>query len=198
MINFLHLAQSIEHYQKHNYERLEAPWWVTKEIADLTKPANAKDYFIPENNKVLVASAEQSFLYLANKGLLPKGKFQATTPCFRNEPIDLLHCKNFIKNELINTKTISEEELQVMIGHAFEFFSQYIDKKRLKVVETEAHQSQKNYDIVALVNDQELELGSYGIRQCEILKWIYGTGCAEPRLSIIMNRIQLEDSSGKA
>jgi len=27
------------------------------------------------------------------------------------------------------------------------------------------------------------ELGSYGIRECEFLTWIYGTACAEPRTS---------------
>ena len=32
-------------------------------------------------------------------------------------------------------------------------------------------------------NGLAVELGSYGIRECEFLKWIYGTGCAEPRLS---------------
>ena len=31
-----------------------------------------------------------------------------------------------------------------------------------------------------------IELGSYGIRHCQFLNWIYGTGCAEPRLSKVM------------
>jgi len=31
-----------------------------------------------------------------------------------------------------------------------------------------------------------VELGSYGIRECKFLKWIYGTGCAEPRLSQVI------------
>lgn len=34
---------------------------------------------------------------------------------------------------------------------------------------------------------QRNELGSYGIRECEYLKWIYATGCADPRLSKIIN-----------
>lgn len=193
MINFLHLAQSIEHYQQLNYVRLEAPWWVTQEIANLTKPEGARDYFIPENNKVLVASAEQSFLYLANKGLLPPGTFQATTPCFRNEPIDLLHHKHFIKNELINTKNTTDSSLNQMIEHAMVFFSKYISKDKLKIEATPAKGSSVNFDILATVNGKDLELGSYGIKECEILKWIYGTGCAEPRLSLIIDRIKLEN-----
>lgn len=193
MIDYQHLADSIKFYQNAGFERLEAPWWVTKEIADLTKPpGSGGDYLLKENNKVLVASAEQSFLYLANKGLLAEGLFQATTPCFRNETIDLLHKKHFIKNELINTKVVSNASLQEMLDYAYDFFSQYIDESRIKVVKTPAHASIKNYDIVAVVNGEELELGSYGIRKCEILKWVYGTGCAEPRLSTIMNRIKLE------
>lgn len=194
MINYQHLADSINYYSKKKYQIIEAPWWVTKEIAEITKPSDSKnDYFIPENNKVLVASAEQSFLALANQGLLPKGKFQATTPCFRNEEIDLLHHKYFIKNELIDTENVTIKELNKMIKCCVIFFSQYIDKKRLKIIKTSAYKATINYDIVAIVNGEELELGSYGIRQCDILKWIYGTGCAEPRLTMIINRIKLEE-----
>lgn len=32
-----------------------------------------------------------------------------------------------------------------------------------------------------------IELGSYGMRKCEFLEWVYGTGCAEPRLSYCQN-----------
>jgi len=33
----------------------------------------------------------------------------------------------------------------------------------------------------------EDELGSYGIRSCEFLDWIYATGVAEPRFSSLIN-----------
>jgi hypothetical protein len=33
-----------------------------------------------------------------------------------------------------------------------------------------------------------IELGSYGIRSCDFLDWVYGTGVAEPRLSSIMGK----------
>jgi hypothetical protein len=32
-----------------------------------------------------------------------------------------------------------------------------------------------------------IEIGSYGIRSCEYLEWIYATGLAEPRMSIVKN-----------
>lgn len=192
MINYRHLADSIDFYLKKEYQRIETPWWVPREIANVTKPPGVEDYHLPLNDKVLVASGEQSFLNLANKGQLPAGKFQTTTPCFRNETQDLLHRKHFIKNELINTKDITVSSLDEMIENAREFFSNYIEKDKLEVIKEDSHLSSINYDIVARVKGEKIELGSYGIRQCEFLKWVYGTGCAEPRLSLVLNRLELE------
>ena len=31
-----------------------------------------------------------------------------------------------------------------------------------------------------------IELGSYGVRECEFVRWIYGTGLAEPRFSTLL------------
>lgn len=197
MINYNILNQSILHYEQKGFVRIEVPWWVGKEISDLTKPKDVNDYFLEVNQKVLVASGEQSFLYLANKGQLPKGKFQTTTPCFRNETIDLLHNKHFIKNELINTKNINKKELDLMLKIAYSFFNKYISKKYLSIEETESHLSETNFDIIANVGDNKYELGSYGIRKCEILHWIYGTGCAEPRLSKILDFIKLHEERKK-
>lgn len=193
MIDYLKLANSVQHYEGLSFVRIEVPWMVTAQIAELTKPPNAFDYHVQDIKKVLVASAEQSFLYLATKDQLPKGKYQAITPCFRYEPIDLTHRKCFMKNELINTESVSNESLMEIIQGALKFYQQYINIDRLKIVEAEAHKAIINYDIVAIVNGQEMELGSYGIRKSEVLKYIYGTGCAEPRLSLIMKKIELED-----
>lgn len=189
MINYNILGASIEYYENHNYIRIEAPWMVTEEISNITKPDNCVNYFVPECKKVLVASGEQSFLYLANKGLLPPGKYQTTTPCFRNEPIDITHRKCFIKNELIQTNLVNYKELESMINLSLKFFEQYIPKEKLKVIKTDSSKSVTNYDIVAIINNKELELGSYGIRNHEILDWIYGTGCAEPRLSLVLKAL---------
>lgn len=192
MIDYSKIQQSIEFYEKNKFVRIEVPWWVTQEIAGLTKPPESKDYILEDRHKVLVASAEQSFLYLSNKGQLPKGQFQATTPCFRDEPINLLHSKHFIKNELIKTDSINSKELKKIISLAKEFFSLYIKKERLKVIEEYSNNATVNFDIVVEVAGEDLELGSYGIRKCEILEWIYGTACAEPRLTRILNRIKME------
>ena len=65
-----------------------------------------------------------------------------------------------------------------MVEKAIGFY-QPLFTKDLDVVKTET-----GFDIEINGN----ELGSYGIRSCEFLEWIYGTGCAEPRTS---NLIQL-------
>lgn len=180
MISYKNLADSIDYYQSHGYIRIEAPWLVPPCIDDITKPVDKKHYMLKHNDKCLVASGEQSFLYLYLKENLPKGKFQTVTPCFRDERYDLYHEKYFMKNELIITDDISDVALSQIINDAFNFFSsKVINKDKLQIVQTDI-----GFDIVYNINDNKaVELGSYGIRECEFLQWVYGTGCAEPRLS---------------
>jgi seryl-tRNA synthetase len=182
MIDYNLIAKSIEHYSKEGYVRIESPWTVARAISNITRPPDAKEFELSNKDKVLVASGEQSFLALYNKGFLPLGKYQTCTPCFRDETFTLLHTKYFIKNELIITDDVSEESLHKMIDAAVRFFKQLgLD---VGVVETERTQLGKfpAYDIYYMGD----ELGSYGMRHCDYLTWVYGTGCAEPRLSRVM------------
>ena len=183
MINFSLLHKAGEYYEKAGFLRVETPWTVTSAISNITKPPGGTDWSIVEKNKVLVASGEQSFLYLYNKGFLPKGQFQTTTPCFRDESFDPLHTKYFIKNELIKTDEVNEKSLLEVIGTAALFFEGIF--KGVDIVKTE----ELSYDIFY----RNIELGSYGIRECSFLKWIYGTGCAEPRTSLTAkaNKVEL-------
>lgn len=87
MIDYQKIANSVVFYESQGYQRVEAPWWVSKEIVDITKPKDITAYNIKDNNKVLVGSGEQSFLYMFIKGRLPTGKCLTVTPCFRNESI---------------------------------------------------------------------------------------------------------------
>lgn len=91
MIDYQILADSQKFYTKAGYTAIETPWTVTRAISDLTRPPCAKDFKLENRDKVLVASAEQGFLYLYNKGFLPKGKFQSISPCYRDEPFDIYH-----------------------------------------------------------------------------------------------------------
>lgn len=195
MINYLHLANSVEYYKNFSYKEIEVPWWVGVDISLITKTNNNKDYFISENQKVLVASAEQSFISLMNQGQLEEGLYQAITPCFRNEALDDLHQKYFMKNELINTINVKQRELDKMIEQALSFFSQYLPKEKLKIVKVDIEKTQINYDIVCSLSNREIELGSYGIRSFSTFEWIYGTACAEPRLSYVMTLNKQEEKN---
>lgn len=190
MINYLNLHDSTVYYEEHGYKRIEAPWTVTKAISHITKPSIAgMDYEIVGKNKVLVASGEQSFLYLYLKEFLPKGKFQAITPCFREETFDHTHTKYFMKNELIITDKVNEEELFKMVQCAFDFFKSKLEVKNLGDIHVRNYKSENDENCYDL-EYHGVELGSYGIRRCEYLSWIFGTGCAEPRLSYCQNMLE--------
>jgi hypothetical protein len=182
MINYKHLDDSLGFFGMLGYQRVEAPWTVTEAISNITKPKEFLDFQFKHNDKVLVGSGEQSFLYLYLKGFLPKGKYQTVTPCFRYESFDFLHSKYFMKNEVINTITPNEIQLGNLVRDAKEFFGHYFHENRLSIVNTTKEEAYPSYDIVI----EGYELGSYGIRECEFLKWIYGTACAEPRMNNIM------------
>lgn len=179
MINYKIIDDSIIHYESAGFKRIESPWTVSREILDLTKPVDKIPYQLEHNKKCLVGSGEQSFLYLYLKGFLPYGRFQTVTPCFRDEEFGFLHTKYFMKNELIITDIIHGDTVGKMVNNAIDFLSKYLDKDNLRIVSTE-----EGYDILY----KQDELGSYGIRKSDFLVWIYGTGVAEPRLSMIMNK----------
>lgn len=183
MISYKNLADSINYYDELGYSQIETPWTVTESISKLTKPEDRIDWKIHNKNKVLVGSAEQGFLYLALKGFLAPGKYQSVGPCFREEVFDLTHSKYFMKNELIITDEVNHAELIKMVNFAKEFFWRKIAKEDdeyepSKLLDTK-QTGKFSYDI----EYKGIELGSYGIRETPILTYIYGTACAEPRLS---------------
>jgi len=172
MIDYSLINDSIDYYEAKNFIRIESPWTVSEAIDNITKPKDRQAFQLKHNNKCLVASGEQSFLYLYLKNFLPKGQFQTITPCFRFEPFDILHTKYFIKNELIKTDVVTDYELEKIVETALIFFKRYI--RNAQVIKTK-----DGFDIEI----DGRELGSYGIRSCDFLTWIYATGCAEPRTS---------------
>src|SRR4051812_17183406 len=103
MIDYKLLDDSIIYYEGKGFKRIESPWAVSENVDNITKPFDRVSFQLKHNNKCLVASGEQSFLYLYLKGFLPHGQFQTITPCFRFESFDFLHTKYFMKNELIKT-----------------------------------------------------------------------------------------------
>ena len=179
MINYKLLDDSINYFESNGFKRIEAPWTVSKYVDDITRPSDRTPFELKHNEKRLVASGEQSFLYLYLKDFLPKGQFQTVTPCFRMESFDFAHTKYFMKNELIKTDVVTDVELNKIVNTALNFYSKYFGSNKLDIISTTG-----GYDIE--INGYEL--GSYGIRNNKNLSWIFGTACAEPRTS---NLIQL-------
>jgi hypothetical protein len=194
MINYGLLHDASNYYAGLGYERIESPWLVTEAISNITKPLGAINYYVTKQRhsdykKVFVASGEQSFLYLINKGFLPKsGKFQTITPCMRNDAFDEIHTKYFMKLELIKYSTcldatFSLNDVEDMAGLAMSFYERNVrDKNKLTYKFDEYNEN--TMDIVYDRDEYEsVELGSYGVRGCSFVKWVYGTGLAEPRFS---------------
>lgn len=179
MIDYNRIARSIEFYESNGFKRIESPWTVTKAVSSITKPEDKSDWEIVGKNKVLVASGEQSFLYLYLKGFLPKGRYQTVTPCYRDEVFDQTHTKYFIKNELIITDKVTNDSLDNLVDICKKFYEIELGEK-VDIVKTEF-----GLDLECL----GIEIGSYGIRDCEYLEWVYGTGLAEPRLSVVKDII---------
>lgn len=176
MIDYKLLDDSINYYESKGFQRIESPWTVSEQVDNITRPVERIPFKLRHNNKCLVASGEQSFLYLYLKNFIPKGQYQTITPCFRFEAFDFLHTKYFMKNELIKTDVVTENELNKVVDIAIKFY-QPLFKNKLDVTKTDS-----GFDIEI----DGKELGSYGIRSCEFLDWIYATACAEPRTSSLM------------
>lgn len=184
-INYRRFVEALDHYEKLGYMYTDVDWTVYEDISVFTKPTNYKDFFIDE--KVLVASGEQSFLQKIDDNKLPlKGRYCCITPCFRDDVKDSLHGNYFMKLELIETKDVNGVMLHSMINDAFNFFKNYIN---CKIVKNEDN----SFDILGIVKNKEFELGSYGIRKFKDLEFIYGTGLAEPRLGKLLELCKLNN-----
>ncbi len=193
-MNYENIANAVKFYQERGYVYLDdAPWLVDDRAYYATKPKGAVDLTLNAENILLrdrypVASGEQSFIQMILDGQ-PIKRAICVTPCWRYEPkVDMLHRKYFMKAELINAQDVDEGHLIHMIHDASTFFEQYFP---VRVVKTD-----DGYDIVE--KGSRFELGSYGIRELavpgvgpgvtRIHRWIYGTACAEPRLSTALQK----------
>lgn len=176
MINYRHISDAIDHYKKLGYQCIEVPWFVSDKAISATAPPNRR--FCNSFLGTLVGSGEQSFIELWLQQELKKGKFLCATPCFRDEPvITQYHHNYFFKVELIEVEPDDiDESLAGMITDAASYFNTKVQQP-ITVVPTEI-----GWDI----EWRGIELGSYGYREFQDMKWVYGTGCAEPRLSQVL------------
>jgi hypothetical protein len=178
-VDYLKIHNALDFYNKIGYKKIEVPWFVPLSVLDITAPHNVESIPIVDTNHCMVGSAEQSFLHMIIRNELSPGKYVACTPCYRDEPIiDAIHQKYFMKVELINTENPDNIGFGLTVLDALTYFQYYIPDAAIR------NFSDGSADIVT---PDGLELGSYGIRSHEKTgPWVYGTGCAEPRLSYAM------------
>lgn len=198
---YRHLIDAIHYYERAGFKWLDVPWAVEREAILMTRPAHIRtepmgydvDYegWNPKKHLHPVASAEQSFLQMQMdaiaKGERMTGSYVTMTPCFRNEPvIDEIHLPYFLKVELISWDKTTGEDLSKMVAGARLLFEDHlwVDVVVNKDIDPIGVQA---WDIIS--HHSGIELGSYGIRQHErVGRWLYGTGLAEPRFSIALEK----------
>lgn len=183
-IDYKRLVSAIDFYSSKGFKYIDLDWTIPSDISEITKPVECKDTYI--GNKVLVGSAEQTFMTMLMSGELEPGRYCGLTPCFRDDSVDEFHNKYFMKLELIDTKDVDEASLMDIIKICEEYFSKYMYVEVIPVINHYNHKviDTHTYDIQDIRCG--IEIGSYGIRQFDNYKWIFSTGLAEPRFSKVL------------
>lgn len=177
-VNWRRLGDAINWYKMVGYTYMEVPWIVPDGPYNATKPTDIGVLSCTTLGGNLVASGEQSFMYLMDCGD-KVGKAVCCTPCFRAESeYGDIHLPYFMKVELIHVSG-GKDQLSQMIQTASNFFENYCGV-RCSVVEM----PDGSYDLVG--EKSGVELGSYGVRRWKDFTWVYGTGVAEPRTSQVV------------
>lgn len=167
--------RAIEFYEKHGFKNIEVPWFVGLEANNITMPSTSRPFKTPLG--YLVGSAEQSFFQMMLDGNLSPGKYQALTPCFRDEKvISDTTLTAFMKLELIDTSANLSADVENLTRWAECFMLS-------EGIKCHIWKTNSGYDLMA----NGIELGSYGMRNSNGFTWAYGTGLAEPRFTIVKN-----------
>ncbi len=186
-IRWDYISTAVDYYKNNGFKYIEVPWFVSENVINVTLPIDKKP--IITQYGPLVGSAEQSFIQLMIDNKLDKyEKYVAVTPCFRDDIVDKYHQKYFIKVELIiylekdrkmayNNRLVPTDSI-ILTDIAAKLF-ETLGAKNIKQQLTD-----DGYDLT--LND--IEIGSYGIRNFDDKYWIYGTGLAEPRFSQVLNK----------
>lgn len=188
MIDYGKIVSALNHYRSHGYTQIEIPWCVTPEVNLVTFPDWLDRKEISCHWGDLIGSAEQGFVQKMVDGLMPDGRSMAVSPCFRMEAsYNELTRPWFMKLELIDfLPTDPTAARNRMITDAFSFFSQCgVRPTVIDTCQVPRKGVGNEFDIVAV---DGTELGSYGIRKHGNFLWVYGTGIAEPRLSVVQER----------
>ncbi len=164
------VSKSIEFYVKKGYSYVELPWVIPIEYVRTTLPKSKAPF--QTLGGTLVGSAEQSFLYTFDQGLIRRKKYVAATPCFRDDVEDETHQRTFFKVELIDFE-LDQQPIHMALT-VLNNFRNLAPSSLFSISTTE-----EGLD----VESKGIELGSYGVRTFNRTPYIYGTGLAEPRFS---------------
>ena len=172
------IIKAISYYSQRGFKLIDVPLIIDTKISEWTKPIGVPD-LNHVNDKVYIASAEQSFLQLFYEKKLPEGRYIALTPCYRHEGIlDDTHFRMFLKLELLSYGC--GDSTFYLAYQALSFMRQYCNCQMIDtIIGTDIEDSLHS-----------IELGSYGERRFFNSKqtYIYGTGIAEPRFSYVVNK----------
>jgi hypothetical protein len=177
------IAKAQLFYAAMKYRNIQTPWMVTPTAIRATLPPTVRS--IDSIFGSLVGSGEQGFIQMMLDGTLEPGRYQTTTPCFRDEAvIDEFTRPYFLKVELISYMPADPRaDYEKLLNDAMSCFFQLSTAETFDAVHTT-----EGFDLFY----RGVELGSYGIRQLGDHIWVYGTGLAEPRFSLALNRSEVE------
>lgn len=182
------MARAAHFYELRGFKPVDVPWVVSPQADDTTKPEDVGPLFFMRGaaggfDQRLPGSGEQGFIQMLLDEELGPGQYQTLTPCWRDEPeVNDLHRPYFWKLELI---VVGAHVAPLVANCALEFFAPHAANARLV---PGGPGTDDMYDIVAddLEKKRVVELGSYGHRAAGGFQYTYGTGCAEPRLGILV------------
>ena len=201
-INYQRIQDAIQFYTDLGYEYIETPWIVETSVTNITKPPTGHSHQIISDQSHLgsfVASAEQGFIYRMLGGKLKPGhRYVSVSPCYR--PFDCdppYHFETFMKVELFQYGDHANDV--TLLVDALSFHETFLDSVFSEKLED------GTFDIFYGEDKEKVELGSYGIREYKrhgkSYTWAYGTGLAEPRASLCLEKenktIKVVDSQPK-
>lgn len=175
LASFERLTQAATIYKGRGYRYLDLPFTVPVDFMNNIYQGPKRSFSC--GGSAVVASAEQSFLYLRST-LDEDVKYFSITPCFRDDVEDDTHQLGFMKLELFCLNRHKREEL---LNDAMEFFSGNLSL-RVEKLNTRRESGHWSYDIVC--SETFTELGSYYSKS----DYCCGTGLAEPRTSWVISR----------
>lgn len=180
------IQRVLSYWKGKSYEQVALPWMAPEIAMGKTRPEDACTPEPQTHEGALVASAEQSFLWLESKNELNPGAVGhiGWTPCFRHEKkYDALHHHYFMKAELFVIVQDDPwgrlEEMMSNVSNSWRAIA--ILEGRVDLIPEMKSTGADSFDLMV----EGIELGSYGVR--ELLNdrglYLYGTAIAEPRWS---------------